>query len=166
MTTARRFALALAGAATAAAISGCGGDGLGELSTGTPSESTSSTSSEHGHEELHVEPTTAAPKLQDPIAAAEKFLKTWSRPSLSYAQWWADLEPLLNPQGQQAYSYTDPSVVPALKITGRPRLEKSTVSTSSTVWLPTDQGTFGVRLSRTGPQAAWLASRIYFPKAQ
>lgn len=96
-------------------------------------------------------------------AAALKLLTTWSRPTLAYEQWWAELEPLLSPEGQQKYAYTDPANVPALKITG-PGVESNNDNPHVvTVTFATTAGEFGVDLSRTSMPGHWIAENIIFP---
>ena len=107
--------------------------------------------------------TPATPDTTDAATAARNFLTLWARPQLSYDEWWAALKPLMNGQGQQDYAYTDPAGVPALKIHGAGQVDKAQVDTSAVVWFSTDQGRFGVRLSRTSGTAPWLVARLYFP---
>jgi hypothetical protein len=95
--------------------------------------------------------------------AAKKVLTTWSRPTLAYEQWWAELEPLLSPEGQESYAYTDPANIPALTITG-PGVESNNDNPYVvTVTFPTNAGDFGVDLSRTGIPGTWIAENIIFP---
>ncbi|WP_156393609.1 hypothetical protein [Nocardioides sp. Root140] len=110
-------------------------------------------------------PTTSASSVDqvDEVTAAEQFLTLWARPNLSYAEWWAALRPLLNAAGRQAYSDTDPAVVPALRITGELEVEKSPVETYGRVRVPTDQGVFVVQLQRPSAQDRWLVTRLWFP---
>jgi len=100
-------------------------------------------------------PTGSAEQL-DPVRSAERFLRAWTSTELSYDAWWSGVEPLLNAQGKQAYASTDPAQGP-LKVIA------STVETSTSVEIPTDQGTFTLRLSRPSGHSPWLVSRIYFP---
>lgn len=129
-------------------------------------EPTEAASSRGVEDHVHAGETTAAAQLQDPIFVATRFIETWSRPDLPYQQWWEDLEPLFNAQGQQAYAGTDPAQVPRLRIVGDLEVDPSTVPTSTIVWVPTDQGVFGVQLSRTGEHAEWLVSRVIFRQSE
>ncbi|WP_215817145.1 hypothetical protein [Pimelobacter sp. 30-1] len=90
-------------------------------------------------------------------------MSAWTSTELSYGAWWSRVEPLLNAQGKQAYAATDPAQVPRLKILGPLTVIASTVETSTSVEVPTDQGTFTLRLSRPSGHSPWLVSRIYFP---
>jgi hypothetical protein len=129
-----------------------------------PAASTSSSRTSHVVLELHEDhPSPGSAEERDPVAAARTFLIAWSRPDLSYPQWWSTVEPLLNAQGQQAYAGTDPAVVPRLHVSGELELVSSSVDTSALVWIPTDQGRFGLQLSRLSGVSAWKVSRIYFP---
>ena len=96
-------------------------------------------------------------------AAAEKILRTWSRPEVSYQSWWADLKPLLSPEGQELYSYTDPANIPELKITGAGEESNNDNPHVVTITFPTSEGKFGVDLSRTSLQDDWIGESIIFP---
>ncbi|MFS3130637.1 hypothetical protein ACLM5J_19705 [Nocardioides sp. Bht2] len=142
-------------------VAGCSSDG--EDDTAGPGSSTSSSGLEHS-DDLHVHDTTAAPAAeQDAGAQGVRFLRSWARPDLRYAEWWAGIEPLMNAQGKQAYAATDPALVPDLDVTGAAKVEPGTVATSAFVWIPTSEGRFGLQMSRVTESAAWLVGRIYFP---
>jgi len=141
-------------------LSGCSATGPRPA----PAAATSTSPAAPVELELHEDhPTPASTQERDPVAAARTFLAAWSRPDLSYPQWWSSLEPLLNPQGQQAYAGTDPAAVPRLQVVGELQVVSSSVDTSALVWIPTDQGRFGLQLSRLSGVSAWKIARIYFP---
>jgi len=98
----------------------------------------------------------------DAVAAAQNAFATWARPDLSYEQWWAALQPLMNGQGRQDYADTDPAEIPRLEFTDVATVVED-APTSALVDLPTSLGTFQVRLSRTDPSVGWLVSRFYCP---
>lgn len=93
--------------------------------------------------------------------AARRALSTWARPDLTYETWWADLKPLLSPQGRQDYADTDPALIPPLVIRRVRVLVED--ATSAVVAIATDQGRFKVQLSRPIPTRPWLMDRIVFP---
>ncbi|QGG39913.1 hypothetical protein [Aeromicrobium yanjiei] len=95
--------------------------------------------------------------------AANKLLMTWSRPTMAYEQWWAELKPLLSPEGQQKYAYTDPINIPKLKITGAGVESNNDNPHVVTITFPTTGGKFGVDLSRTSIPGRWVAENIIFP---
>ncbi len=82
---------------------------------------------------------------------------------MPYERWWAALKELLTPEAQESYSFTDPSRVPELSITGTPREESSGDPFVDTVYFRTDGGTFGVDLSRASVKARWMGESIIFP---
>lgn len=96
-------------------------------------------------------------------AAGAKLLRTWSRSTMAYDAWWADLEPLLSPEARAVYSYTDPASIPALKITGDGAETNNDNPFLVTITFPTTKGRFGVDLSRTSLNGKWIGESIIFP---
>jgi hypothetical protein len=109
--------------------------------------------------------TTASPAAPDapPVRAARAVLTRWSAPDLPYARWWAGLRPLLAPGGREAYAATDPQRVPPLGPLGRPRMSAGPSRDTTTVWFGTDDGRYGVDLTRAGGGEPWRGVRILFP---
>ncbi|RQN02032.1 hypothetical protein EHW97_14855 [Aeromicrobium camelliae] len=70
---------------------------------------------------------------------------------------------MLSPTAQEVYEITDPSTIPALKIHGDGEWESYPDPYVATVWFDTDQGRFGVDVSRTALDAPWVGERIIFP---
>lgn len=96
--------------------------------------------------------------------AARRVLQAWARPQLPYAEWWADLEPLLRPEAREEYSYTDPAVVPALKIAGPGNEDSEPYDPYVTAfYFETNEGRFGVDVARDSIGGPWLAYSIIFP---
>lgn len=172
-----RSALAAAAVALVMGLAGCSGDESAdqppEVQPGR-SGAAGGLGEEHinGHVDEHVDEVhapleeTATAEERDPVAAARRFLEAWSRPELSYGEWWAGVEPLLNAAGAEAYVATVPQLVPRLEATGPAVVDESGVATSSTVWIPTNGGRFGIRMSRGSDREAWRVARIIFPTAQ
>lgn len=132
-------------------IAGCGTD----EPAGTPAKATPSATSS----------TTPQAAADAPTAALRAF-QAWAQPELPYKAWWAGLRPLLSTAGQAAYASTDPAEIPRLKVTGAAvETDRERTAFTRLVEIPTDQGQFGLVLSRgengTGP---WLLLRIYFPE--
>lgn len=142
---------AAAAAAAALVLAGCGSS---PSPAGTTTAASSTTSS----------PST--PASTDAVTAARTAFTAWARPNLDYATWWAQLQPLLSPAGQQAYAGTDPANIPVLKVTGPYRLDPKAPDdpeTTAMVHVATDRGTFGLFLSRAGQGAPWQLLQIVFP---
>ena len=128
--------------------------------------------SQGGHKTGHAPPPNTAAKAPatwdaeshtSAQKAAAKLLTTWSRPTLSYEQWWADLKGLLSPEARESYSYTDPDTVPAIKITGAGVETNNDNPYVVTITFPTTQGSFGVDLSRSSLHGRWIGESIIFP---
>lgn len=82
---------------------------------------------------------------------------------MAYEQWWAELKPLLSPEGRQSYEYTDPANIPELKISGPGVASSAGSPYLATVTFATNEGEFGVDLSRTAIAGKWTAENIIFP---
>lgn len=95
--------------------------------------------------------------------AAGSVLEAWSRPETPYRAWWRRFEPLLTPGGRQAYALTDPAQVPDLGTVEAADVVIHDTGVTATAWFETEQGRFGVDLSRKGKNAQWLANRVVFP---
>ena len=78
--------------------------------------------------------------------------------------WWNALAPFLSSQAQQDYQGTDPSLVPARKITAAAAAVGSGSGYLATVTVPTDVGRYTLLLSRTDQGGTWHVERITPPK--
>lgn len=167
MNARRRTVAGLAMTLLMTGAAGCGNtDDGGATAEESPAASSSHAPHDHGEAPeggMEAPSTTADPATRSETVVARQVLLTWARPQVPAKQWWDDLEPMLSPSAGEAYAYTDPSILPALEITGTPSVEESSVTTWALVWFPTTKGRFGVQLSRTSETAAWLMSRIWFP---
>lgn len=95
---------------------------------------------------------------------ARAVLTAWARPDQPYDQWWTDLQPLLTDDAQESFSFTDPTTIPALTITGAAsESENSGDPYVATFYFPTDAGTFGVDVARDPNGGPWKAFSIIFP---
>lgn len=116
------------------------------VATATSGSSTSSASS------------VAVPSNQSLSTQARKFVVAWARPRLSQAAWWHGIlagRPAMT--FAQALSQTDPSTIPATKVTGPARV-LSTTPTLVSVRVPTDAGDVMVVLAPTGGR--WLVTNL------
>lgn len=95
---------------------------------------------------------------------ARKVLTTWARPDVPYKRWWAELEPLISPEARDSYSHTDPTVIPALQITGNAEEDSEPYDPwVTTFYYPTSEGRFGVDMARSHQDGKWRAYSIVFP---
>ena len=94
------------------------------------------------------------------LAAAEKVVATFAQPTLDAETWMNNLYPLMTQAGAAAYEGTDPAKVPVHQVTGAGKILDGSTEVALIVEVPTDAGPYNVSLSRTGPDAPWLADRI------
>ncbi|MBT2519069.1 hypothetical protein J7E29_16630 [Streptomyces sp. ISL-90] len=94
------------------------------------------------------------------IAAAEHVMTLFARPALDAQAWIDGLYPFLTQQAGYAYESTDPVNVPCKQVTGSGTVTGEPTEFAVIVQVPTDAGLYNVSLTRTGPDAAWLADRI------
>jgi len=109
-------------------------------------------------------PTWDAESRSSVVAAAEKAMTAFARPSLDEETWWSELEPLLNAQAAQDYSYVDPANIPATAITGQGVLTDESSAYVGYVDVPTDAGIYRLILNRSDAVSPWLVSRISPPE--
>ncbi len=162
------------------AVSGCSADtqarvravGAAAASTTSPPAPTQAPPDVHGHTDEDEQlpppervPTWDAASRASAAAAAERAMRSFARPRLDAARWWAQLEPLLSPAAALAYQGTDPANVPARKVTGKPVLVDESSAYLARVKVPTDAGRYVVLLAREGAGEPWLVERITPPAA-
>lgn len=94
------------------------------------------------------------------IDTAAKAVAAYARPDLSYDEWINGLYPYLSQAGAAAYEDTDPARVPVRQVTGEGTILPASTEVALIVQVPTDAGPYNVSLSRTSPEAPWLADRI------
>lgn len=88
----------------------------------------------------------------------------FARPSVAQKRWWRDLVVHLTPTAQQDYLGVDPANVPAHAVSGEPELVDLGVDEVVVVRVPTDAGTYSVRLvAEPSPSSTWLVHRISPP---
>jgi hypothetical protein len=98
------------------------------------------------------------------VTAAETVLSAFAQPDLSFDQWWAQVQPLLDQKASQDYSYMDPAVIPVTEITGEGTLLDEDSAYVARVEVPTNAGSYTVIMSRVDGNAPWLTSRIIPPE--
>jgi len=109
-------------------------------------------------------PTWDDESRQSATSAAESVMAAYARPDLSFDQWWAGLQPLLDQKATQDYAYIDPARIVASAVTGPAVITDETSAYVAFVDVPTNAGTYGVILSRVDADAPWLASRFILPE--
>lgn len=110
--------------------------------------------------EVTAAPEAGGDSQKKAIAAATKVMQTFAQPQLSADKWWAQMLPLLSQQGGVAYEGTDPSQIPAHKVTGAGTVLPDSTEVSLIVQVPTDAGVYNITLTRPDTSAPWLADRI------
>lgn len=98
------------------------------------------------------------------VTAAETVLSAFAQPDLSFDQWWAQVQPLLDQKASRDYSYMDPAVIPVTAVTGEGTLLDEDSAYVARVEVPTDAGLYTVIMSRGDANAPWLTSRITPPE--
>jgi hypothetical protein len=158
----KTIALTLAALATSTVLAGCAHDDTKQAAKPASSPSTSHSAT--------ATPSRTALDLLDPVAMAKTIFATWAQPGLDYDTWWAQLKPLLSPEAEQAYAYTDPQNIPNAQITGPAKLgpiEPDSRGEIRTVTFPTNFGKFGVQVIRAagdGPlDDRWRMLSLVFP---
>ncbi len=123
-----------------------------------PTRSAPTTAAGEGNSGAQLAQTAAAK------TAAVRFLTAFARPDVPYAQWWANLKPLLDDQGRMYAEFTDPAQIPVRNITGPAALSRSGEDDLSlTFAVPTNIGTYTVQLTYTAA-GTWLVSRYSPPQ--
>jgi len=105
-------------------------------------------------------PEAAADSQAAAVETAEDAVAAYARPDLSYDEWIKGLYPYLTQAGAAAYEGTDPARVPVRQVTGEGTILPASTEVALIVQVPTDVGPYNVSLSRTSPDASWLADRI------
>ena len=108
-------------------------------------------------------PTWDAASEASALTAAEAVMTAYARPDLSFDDWWAGVQPLLDGQATRDYAYMDPARIPANQITGPAVLTDTTSAYVAFVDVPTNIGTYRGILSRTDSGSPGLTSRFIVP---
>lgn len=109
-------------------------------------------------------PTWDGESRESATAAAVAVMTAYARPDLSFEQWWAQLQPLLDQKATQDYAYMDPARIVATGVTGLAVITDDTSAYVAFVDVPTNAGTYRVVLSRADANSPWLASRFILPE--
>jgi hypothetical protein len=152
-------------------IAGCtSSPGATQPSTDTPNATASPSHTgdsphQHGSGEEEDHPTEPIPEAgeasqTDAVAAAERVVTVFARPTLDEVQWWNELVPLLSQKGAAAYEGTLPSNVPVTAVTGAGVVLPASTEVATLVEVPTDAGLYTVTLVRDSADQPWLAERI------
>lgn len=98
------------------------------------------------------------------IKAAETAMRAYAHPELDQKTWWAAVQPLLTQQAATDYSYLQPSVITAKKVTGAGKLVDDSSAYVGIVEVPTDDGIYTLILNRSAANAPWKVSRFTPPE--
>jgi hypothetical protein len=94
------------------------------------------------------------------LGAMEAFVQN----ELPYDQWWEGFSRYLDGDALVAYEFTDPALVPASSVTGKPRVSAAPDATQITVLVPTEVGQYQVLLNRQAVGGEWTVSRLTPPE--
>lgn len=136
------------------------------IESGATSPSTAP-SDDHDHAEGEEDdhpsvpiPEAGADSQADAATAATTAVTVFARPTLTEAQWWSELLPLLSQKGAVAYEGTLPSKIPVTAVTGTATVLPASTEVATLVEVPTDAGPYIVTLVRGSSSEPWLAERI------
>jgi len=98
------------------------------------------------------------------LDAAEKVVRAYGRPDVSYDEWWNGLGPLLAPDAVQAYAYVDNEIILVDQVTGPAEIVDDTTAYVAIVAVPTNIGVYEITLSRLDGDSPWLTHRLTPPQ--
>lgn len=111
--------------------------------------------------------TASSEQLSAAVTTAQRAMTVFVSHQANAAAWWGQFKAFLDDQAQFAWEGTNPQLVPATKVTGRPIVSASSGATNATVLVPTNVGQYLVELDReSDPDAgagAWLIHNITPP---
>lgn len=139
-------------AALMTTVAGCSSSGPDRADDGpTPTAEAS---------ELHLGPSESVQGAgTDAATVAREALAAWAQPTLTRDEWWDALAPFMADGAEQAYSFTDPSVLPTLTIASSSARDTGNV-TYSVIDVLTDKGPVAVRLTRPNAASGWKVTRF------
>ena len=99
------------------------------------------------------------------IAHAAAVMVAFAQPSLPYEDWWAQVSPLMSPEGQEKYSAVDPANIPVSEVLDTGTSVDEFTPYIARIAIPTDVGTYVVVLSReSADPASWRGETITPPQ--
>lgn len=99
------------------------------------------------------------------ITHADAVMVAFAQPTLAYEAWWAQLSPLMSPEGQEKYSAVDPANIPVSQVLGSGMSVDEFTPYIARIAIPTDVGTYVVVLSReSADPASWRGETITPPQ--
>ncbi|MFI7074961.1 hypothetical protein [Micromonospora sediminicola] len=101
---------------------------------------------DHDHDVVDAPPPPAAQAA--PVAAG--FAAAWARSDLPAARWWPAVADYCDEDFARSLRTVDPALVPASRVTGRPRATQTPRDARAVFEVPTDAGTLTVRLAGVG----------------
>lgn len=164
-------AVALGAVCAMLACTGCAP--MGQASTqSTPTPSRTATLSAGGQPQAPGATSPAALGLAwdaaartAAVSAGVQAMALYARPAVSAAAWLEGLSALLTPDALEAYTGTDPSMVPAHAVTGPGRITVDPANGYGChVLVPTDVGEYDVQLVRAGAASPWKVARFNLPQ--
>jgi hypothetical protein len=106
-------------------------------------------------------PLTAAAKVAA-AQTAETVIGLYARPSIDGQTWINALDPHLTQAAAAAFANTDPSTIPAHRVTGPASVLPASTASAALVDVPTDAGTY--RLFLLNGDGGWLTDRLTPPR--
>jgi hypothetical protein len=103
--------------------------------------------------------SAAPPKA---VTAAAEFARIWARPTIPATTWYTDIARWCEPSLAEKLRTTDPSLIPATTITGRPRPVGQIRAEALSLAINTDTGVLTVGL--VGGPNQWLVVSIDFTR--
>ena len=95
----------------------------------------------------HDAPSAPPPPADQAAPVAARFAAAWARSDLPATAWWRAVTAYCDEGFARALRTVDPSLVPATRVTGRPRATQAPRDGQAVFEVPTDAGTLTVRLA-------------------
>lgn len=111
-----------------------------------------------------VTPSTSVPADSDPSALAVRIVQLYGQPKQAPAGWLASLSPHLTDRARTELATVDPTVIPALTVTGPARAVPGLPAELAKIDVPTTAGDILVVLVRTDHSTDWAVDRIVLPE--
>lgn len=160
-----RLATCAAAAVLLIALGGCAASpaATSGTSTGTaPSSSAQPTPGDNSTAQSPPNQPLTAARAASAAKIAETVIGLYARPGISAQAWIDALDPYLTQDAAAAFANTDPSTIPAHKVTGSANVLAASTAPGALVDVPTDVGTYRVFLLKDGD--GWLADQITPPR--
>jgi hypothetical protein len=160
-----RLATGTAAAVLLLALGGCAASPAATSATSTgPAPSSSAHPTPRDNSTAQSQPTRllTAARAASAAKTAETVIGLYARPGITSQAWIDALDPYLTQDAAAAFANTDPSTIPAHKVTGSANVLATSTAAGALVDVPTDAGTYRVFLLKDGD--GWLADQITPPR--